>query len=70
MQESGESVRFTFEDIEKIIGDRLPPSARKHRPWWGNESSPQRVQAVSWMAVGWKVETVDLSAEVVVFIRR
>ncbi|HRD01296.1 MAG TPA: hypothetical protein PLP57_01475 [Candidatus Saccharicenans sp.] len=25
---------LTFEEIENILGDELPPSAFKHRQWW------------------------------------
>ena len=28
---------LSFEQIEEIIGDKLPDSATVHRPWWGNE---------------------------------
>ena len=27
-------VRLTFSEIERIVGARLPPSARKQRAWW------------------------------------
>jgi hypothetical protein len=28
---------MTFEQIEKIINDKLPASAHEYRPWWANE---------------------------------
>src|ERR1700751_1365529 len=28
---------MTFDQIEEIIGDKLPDSAAKYRHWWGNE---------------------------------
>ena len=28
---------FSFEQLEKLLGRKLPPSAYKHRPWWGND---------------------------------
>jgi mRNA-degrading endonuclease RelE of RelBE toxin-antitoxin system len=68
LREDGTSVRFTFAQLEKAIADRLPPSARKHRPWWANERG-RHVQASSWLGVGWKVGSVDLTGEIVTFNR-
>lgn len=61
-------VRFTFREIERIIGDRLPASARNHRAWWANEQSGMHVEAHAWMNAGWKVEEVSFSEEWVRFI--
>ncbi|SPE18354.1 hypothetical protein SBA5_150088 [Candidatus Sulfotelmatomonas gaucii] len=66
--EEGPSVRFTFGKLEKAIADQLPPSARKHRPWWANERG-RHVQASSWLGVGLKVGSVDLTGEIVTFNR-
>jgi mRNA-degrading endonuclease RelE of RelBE toxin-antitoxin system len=50
------TVELKFKEIEQIIGESLPPSARKHAAWWSNEGSDTRhVQAHAWMAVGWRV---------------
>jgi len=68
LQEDGHSARFTFAQLEKAIADQLPPSARKHRPWWANERG-RHVQASSWLGVGWKVGSVDLTGEMVTFNR-
>jgi len=59
---------LTFSTIEKIIGDKLPASARKHRAWWSNhlEFNPQARQ---WWDAGWRVFTVRMSQEIVVFTR-
>lgn len=57
---SQSEVELPFEDIERIIGTHLPNSARTHRPWWGNERSPNRhTQCKAWIDAGWEVETVD-----------
>jgi mRNA-degrading endonuclease RelE of RelBE toxin-antitoxin system len=68
LQESQSTIRFSFDALEMIIGDKLPPSARTYRPWWANERG-RRVQASSWLGVGWKVDAVDLGAETVRFVR-
>ena len=45
-------ISFTFEEIEKIIGGKLPPSANKYSQWWENDKS--HVQAKAWLNTGWK----------------
>ena len=41
-QQSG-SVTMTYSEIEKILGQQLPPSASEYQEWWGNddETHPQ-----------------------------
>ena len=36
--------RTSFSEVEAVIGFELPPSARLHRPWWGNQRGRQRSQ--------------------------
>ncbi len=59
---------LAFEDIEEIIRNKLPASARKHRAWWSNhlESNPQARQ---WWNAGWRVSYVDMEKETVLFTR-
>ena len=62
--------RTTFGEIESIIGDKLPPVARKDRPWWANQKkAANRPQCLAWTAAGWKTEKVDMGAETLVFRR-
>ena len=58
---------LTFSQIEEIIGAPLPPSARRHRSWWGNDST--HVQALTWMGAGWTTEPPRLDEEIVKFRR-
>lgn len=62
------ALRLSFGQVEEILGDTLPVSARKYRPWWANSRSGH-VQATAWLSVGWNVDTVDQSTEVVTFLR-
>jgi hypothetical protein len=48
--EGSSAIKLSFDALEMIIGDQLPPSARKHRPWWGNERG-RHVQASSSLGV-------------------
>ena len=36
-RQSGDSVVLTFGEIEKIIGEDLPPSARIYFKWWDSK---------------------------------
>ncbi len=65
---STESISLTFRDFEQIIGDELSTSARSNRIWWSNnlKLNPQSRQ---WWEAGWRVATVKMAEEVVVFAR-
>ncbi len=63
-----EAELLTFEDIEEIIQDKLPASARQSRSWWANDSVGH-VQSQQWLDVGWRVSYVDMDKETVLFIR-
>jgi hypothetical protein len=58
---------LSFEQIEQIIGDKLPDSARKYRPWWGNEKGNLSRQCSAWIDAGWEVDRVDLNNRMVRF---
>ena len=57
---------LTFDEIEKILGFKLPPSAHEHNAWWSNERG-SHVQARAWMDAGWKVWHVQKSNKKVHF---
>jgi DNA-binding XRE family transcriptional regulator len=61
-----DEITLTFSEIETLIVDTLPPSARTRRGWWSNRSSGSP-QAAAWMGSGYHVEAVDLEAERVTF---
>jgi hypothetical protein len=63
------SVTLSFQRIEDVMGDRLPPNARGDHAWWANTRNPDRMQARAWLDAGWKVERVDLEREAVSFVR-
>ncbi len=63
-----EMVPLTFSEIERITGTKLPPSARKHRPWWSN--NPQNsVMTKVWLGAGFESEQVDMQNRKLVFRR-
>jgi len=55
---------LTYAEIEKIIGDKLPPSAYTDRTWWGNTTNPSRTHAQSWLNSGWKIKSVELGNKI------
>jgi len=67
-QEEEDKVALTFSQVESIIQDSLPASARKYRNWWANDSVGH-VQSKQWLEVGWRVSDVSLTEEIVVFSR-
>ena len=59
-------VPMSFAQIEEVLGFKLPPSARKHRPWWSN-STTNGVMTEQWLAAGYKSEGVDMAGERLTF---
>ena len=65
--ESERTHTLRFDEVEGILGDSLPRTARVDRPWWVNTRSS--THAVSWLDAGWKMDKVDLSGGRVTFVR-
>lgn len=66
--QSGSAIEMSFAQIEELIGDALPASARKHRPWWSNNPS-NSVITHAWLNAGFRSAKVDLNKETLVFER-
>lgn len=45
-------VALSFEQIERILNDKLPPSAYRYPAWWANEKEGSHVHARSWLDAG------------------
>ena len=65
-----DQVTLSFENIEQISHDRLPPEAHEDRAWWGNQKQGTQVESISWMDAGWMVDTVDFKEKWVRFVRQ
>ena len=59
-------IPMTFHQIEELIGDKLPSSARKHRPWWSNNPS-NSVITHAWLKAGYKATKVNMKEEKLIF---
>lgn len=58
-----ESVRYSWAELEAIVGD-LPASAANHRAWWSGD----RTHVRAWRAAGFSAEDIVLGHEVT-FVR-
>jgi len=62
-------VTLSFEQIERILNDKLPPSAFQYQAWWANELDGTHVHARSWLDAGWSVDIVNFKEKWVQFER-
>lgn len=60
-------VAMTFEDIEQVLGVRLPAS-KQYPAWWSNNPS-NNVMTRAWLEAGFRTERVDIVGERLVFRR-
>jgi DNA-binding transcriptional regulator YiaG len=63
------TVVLPFRQIEALIGQPLPPSARSGRAFWSNRTL-SGLQASAWLDAGYRVAEVDLGAETVTLVRK
>lgn len=59
-------VAMTFAEIEAVLGFALPPSARRHRAFWSNNTT-NRVLPEAWRAAGYQSRAVDLAVGKLLF---
>ena len=62
------SMPMTFSEVEQLLGFALPPSARKSRSWWSNNTK-NSVATKAWRAAGYQSRGVDMEAERLEFVR-
>jgi hypothetical protein len=60
--------RASFQEIEAIISDTLPPSARRYPAWWANDHRKGR-QSWAWLEAGYRTCDVDVIGGEVTFVR-
>jgi hypothetical protein len=65
--QNNELVRMTFAEVERVIGHKLPRSAR-YPAWWTNNPS-NNVMTKVWLEAGFKTEQVDIEGRKLVFRR-
>ena len=65
-KQKARDVRLTFDEIEKIIGAKLPRSSRQYRAWWSNNPHNSVLTQV-WLDAGFQTEDVDMKGRKLVF---
>jgi hypothetical protein len=61
-------IPMTFQDVEAVLGRKLPASAYRHRPWWANEARGH-AHAKAWLETGYETQQVDMAGQKLVFAR-
>src|SRR5262249_47465713 len=61
-------VPMSFDEIERVIRSKLPPSAMQHRAWWSNNAQ-NNVMTKAWKDAGFESEDVDMKGRRVAFRR-
>jgi hypothetical protein len=69
LPESQREVTLDFEQIERILNDKLPASAYESRTWWEHEKEGNHVNRRAWSNAGWKMEGLDVNQKWVRFVR-
>jgi hypothetical protein len=64
----GAAHRMSFEQIERVLGFKLPKSAYEHEAWWSNNPAGHS-HSRTWLEAGWRTQDVDLDARKVTFQR-
>jgi len=57
---------LTFAEIERIIGFKLPRSAKEYRAWWSNNPF-NSVMTRAWLDAGFESEQVDMEGRKLAF---
>jgi len=66
---SQRELTLRFEQIESILNDKLPSSAYEDQRWWEHETEGNHRNTRSWANAGWKVESLNVNAKRVKFVR-
>jgi hypothetical protein len=67
-KQRNDQIALTFGEIERIVGFKLPLSAKEHRAWWSNNPS-NSVMTKAWLSAGFESEQVDMENRKLVFRR-
>lgn len=61
-------ITLSFVEIESLIKDSLPNSAKSKRAWWSNRKHGSS-QAYAWIEAGYRVENLDFDQQQVTFFK-
>ena len=63
-----DEITLSYDEIEKIIGDELPLTARKNVNWWNNNDNSHS-QSAAWSDVGYRTCKICLG-KTITFIKK
>ena len=69
LPEDQREITLGFAEIERILKDKLPPSAYGYEAWWAHEKEGNHVNLRAWSNAGWKIDSLDLKRKRVELIR-
>jgi len=69
LPDSQREITFDFEQIERILNNKLPSSAYEDRRWWDHEKEGNHRNTRAWANAGWMVENVDVNKKRVSLVR-
>ncbi|MFB9127109.1 HNH endonuclease [Paraburkholderia dipogonis] len=67
--QSTSEVTLSFADVERIIGEELPPTADRFKPFWANSRAKDGHPGRFWMEQGWRQVKLDQANRLVTFRR-
>jgi len=59
-------IKLSFQEIEDILGFKLPKSAYTYRAWWANDNKTHS-HSKEWLSAGWKVAYSNISNQEIDF---
>jgi hypothetical protein len=69
LPESQTEVTLGFEEIERILNDKLPSSAYEDQRWWLSEKEGNHVNGRAWANAGWRIDEVNIHEKWVKLVR-
>jgi hypothetical protein len=60
-------MELSFQDIERILGKKLPRSAHEYRAWWSND--PTKPQSSAWLDEEWRTTSLSMTEQRLSFVR-
>jgi hypothetical protein len=67
--QSVSELTLSFADVEKIIGETLPPTADRFKPFWANSRTKDGHPGRCWLEQGWRQVGLDQANRLVTFRR-
>ena len=66
---SQSEITLGFEQIERILNNKLPSSAYEDQRWWEHETEGNHRNTRAWSNACWRIKSLDVNAKRVKFAR-